>query len=152
MQLRSNHRLDPTPGQRIASVRAFGCARAVFNDGLRIRQQAHAVRIVLAAGRAERQNACGGSVSPSVRRKAGPDETGTRLEAGRASGRRGGNLPASSGRGRQRLGRAPVVPARVRARGDARQVGARLERAAARCPAGPHPGARRSGGRPAAGR
>jgi hypothetical protein len=30
----------PTPGQRIAPARAFGCARVVFNDGLRQRQQA----------------------------------------------------------------------------------------------------------------
>ena len=42
MQLRYNYRLYPTPGQRAALARAFGCARVVFNDGLRIRQQAHA--------------------------------------------------------------------------------------------------------------
>ncbi|MFF4013880.1 RNA-guided endonuclease InsQ/TnpB family protein [Streptomyces sp. NPDC001843] len=42
MQLRYNYRLEPTPGQRIALARAFGCARTVFNDGLRIRQEAHA--------------------------------------------------------------------------------------------------------------
>ena len=42
MQLRYNYRLYPTPGQRAALVRAFGCARVVFNDGLRIREQAYA--------------------------------------------------------------------------------------------------------------
>lgn len=42
MQLRFNYRLDPTPGQRIALAKAFGCARMVFNDALRIRQEAHA--------------------------------------------------------------------------------------------------------------
>ncbi|MFG2825439.1 RNA-guided endonuclease InsQ/TnpB family protein [Kitasatospora sp. NPDC048365] len=31
----------PTPGQREALARAFGCARVVFNDGLRVRQEAH---------------------------------------------------------------------------------------------------------------
>ena len=41
MQLRYNYRLYPTPGQRAALARAFGCARVVFNDGLRIREQAH---------------------------------------------------------------------------------------------------------------
>ena len=41
MQLRYNYRLYPTPGQRAALARAFGCARVVFNDGLRIRAQAH---------------------------------------------------------------------------------------------------------------
>ncbi|MEU4515352.1 transposase [Nonomuraea wenchangensis] len=30
-----------TPGQQIALARAFGCARTVFNDGLRLRQEAH---------------------------------------------------------------------------------------------------------------
>jgi putative transposase len=41
VQLRYNYRLYPTPGQRIALARAFGCARVVFNDGLRARQEAH---------------------------------------------------------------------------------------------------------------
>src|SRR6266568_3539024 len=41
MQLRYNFRLKPTPGQRVALARAFGCARVVFNDGLRAREQAH---------------------------------------------------------------------------------------------------------------
>ncbi|MES9539181.1 RNA-guided endonuclease TnpB family protein [Actinomadura sp. NPDC000600] len=40
MQLRYNYRLYPTPGQQIELARAFGCARVVFNDGLRARQQA----------------------------------------------------------------------------------------------------------------
>ncbi|WP_067175338.1 RNA-guided endonuclease InsQ/TnpB family protein [Microtetraspora niveoalba] len=38
MQLRYNFRLYPTPGQRESLARAFGCARVVFNDGLRARQ------------------------------------------------------------------------------------------------------------------
>ncbi len=42
MKLRYNYRLYPTPGQRAALARAFGCARVMFNDGLRIREQAHA--------------------------------------------------------------------------------------------------------------
>jgi putative transposase len=42
VQLRYNYRLYPSPGQRDALARAFGCARVVFNDGLRARQQAHA--------------------------------------------------------------------------------------------------------------
>lgn len=40
MQLRYNYRLYPTPGQRIALARAFGCARVVFNDALTARQEA----------------------------------------------------------------------------------------------------------------
>jgi len=42
MQLRYNYRLYPTPDQRAALARAFGCARVVFNDGLRARQEAFA--------------------------------------------------------------------------------------------------------------
>ncbi|WP_329083650.1 RNA-guided endonuclease InsQ/TnpB family protein [Streptosporangium sp. NBC_01469] len=42
MQLRYNVRLYPSPGQRHALARAFGCARTVYNDGLRIRREAHA--------------------------------------------------------------------------------------------------------------
>ncbi|MFI9382250.1 helix-turn-helix domain-containing protein [Kutzneria sp. NPDC052558] len=40
MQLRYNYRVYPTLGQQGALARAFGCARVVFNDGLRIRQEA----------------------------------------------------------------------------------------------------------------
>ena len=42
MQLRYNYRLYPTAGQQAALVRAFGCARVVFNDALAAREQAHA--------------------------------------------------------------------------------------------------------------
>ncbi len=42
MQLRYNYRLYPTPGQRQALARAFGCARVVYNDGLHARQEARA--------------------------------------------------------------------------------------------------------------
>ena len=42
MQVRYNYRLYPTGGQRQALARAFGCARVVYNDGLRARQKAHA--------------------------------------------------------------------------------------------------------------
>ncbi len=42
MQLRYNYRLYPAPGQVQALARAFGCARVVFNDALRARQDGHA--------------------------------------------------------------------------------------------------------------
>jgi putative transposase len=42
MRLRYNYRLYPTPGQQQALARAFGCARVVFNDALRARQEARA--------------------------------------------------------------------------------------------------------------
>jgi putative transposase len=40
VQLRYNYRVYPDAGQREALARAFGCARVVFNDGLRARQRA----------------------------------------------------------------------------------------------------------------
>jgi putative transposase len=40
VQLRYNFRIYPTPSQREALARAFGCARVVFNDALRARQTA----------------------------------------------------------------------------------------------------------------
>ena len=40
MLLRYSYRLDPTPSQREALARAFGCARVVFNDALAARQTA----------------------------------------------------------------------------------------------------------------
>ncbi|MFF5205641.1 RNA-guided endonuclease InsQ/TnpB family protein [Streptosporangium sp. NPDC000396] len=41
MRLRYSFRIDPTPGQRIALARAFGCARVVFNDAVALRNHAH---------------------------------------------------------------------------------------------------------------
>ena len=38
VQLRYNFRLDPTPGQRIALAKAFGCARWVYNAALAVRK------------------------------------------------------------------------------------------------------------------
>jgi putative transposase len=40
MRLRYRFRLYPTPAQREALARAFGCSRVVYNDGLRLREEA----------------------------------------------------------------------------------------------------------------
>ncbi|WP_406837696.1 RNA-guided endonuclease InsQ/TnpB family protein [Streptomyces sp. AHU1] len=40
MQLRYTFRIEPGPGQRAALARAFGCARVVYNDALRAREDA----------------------------------------------------------------------------------------------------------------
>ena len=42
VQLRYRYRLNPSPGQVQALARVFGCARVVFNDALRARQEASA--------------------------------------------------------------------------------------------------------------
>jgi len=41
MQVRYRYRIYPSAGQRQALARAFGCARVVYNDCLRIRDEAH---------------------------------------------------------------------------------------------------------------
>jgi putative transposase len=40
--VRYRYRLYPSPGQRQALGRVFGCARVVYNDALRLREQCHA--------------------------------------------------------------------------------------------------------------
>jgi putative transposase len=42
MLVRYRYRIDPTSAQRQALARAFGCARVVYNDALRARQDAYA--------------------------------------------------------------------------------------------------------------
>jgi putative transposase len=44
MLVRYRYRLDPTPSQRQALARAFGCARVVYNDALYERERAHQTR------------------------------------------------------------------------------------------------------------
>jgi len=41
MRLRYRYRLDPISGQRQALAWAFGCARVVYNDGLRLREDSY---------------------------------------------------------------------------------------------------------------
>ena len=43
MQVRYRYRIYPSSGQQQALTRAFGCARVVYNDCLRVRDQAYAV-------------------------------------------------------------------------------------------------------------
>ncbi|MGX6509319.1 RNA-guided endonuclease InsQ/TnpB family protein [Rhodococcus sp. SJ-2] len=47
MQLRYQYRVYPTPGQQNRLARSFGCARVVFNDALRARQDAYAAGVTL---------------------------------------------------------------------------------------------------------
>ncbi|HEV8374239.1 MAG TPA: transposase [Actinomycetota bacterium] len=42
MLARYRYRIDPAPAQRIALAKAFGCARVVYNDALRARQDTYA--------------------------------------------------------------------------------------------------------------
>jgi Helix-turn-helix domain len=40
--VRYRYRLYPSPGQRQSLARVFGCARVVYNDCLRMREECHA--------------------------------------------------------------------------------------------------------------
>jgi len=42
MQVRYRYRIYPSPGQKQMLARTFGCARVVYNDCLRVRDEAHA--------------------------------------------------------------------------------------------------------------
>lgn len=42
MLARYRYRLYPSPGQRQVLARVFGCARVVYNDSLRLREECHA--------------------------------------------------------------------------------------------------------------
>lgn len=55
MQLRYQYRVYPTPGQQDKLARAFGCARVVFNDALRARQDAHTSGVQLSDTDVQRQ-------------------------------------------------------------------------------------------------
>ena len=81
MQLRYNYRLYPTPGQQQSLARAFGCARVVFNDGLRARQESHAAgspylsdgelsKLIITAAKQTPQRAWLGEVSAVVLQQA----------------------------------------------------------------------------------
>ena len=60
VQVRYRYRIYPTAGQQRALARAFGCARVVVHD-----RDVNAARNILAAGRADKSNACGGQVRPA---------------------------------------------------------------------------------------
>ncbi|MEO3783326.1 RNA-guided endonuclease TnpB family protein [Actinocorallia sp. B10E7] len=119
MQLRYNFRLYPTPGQRQALARAFGCARVVFNDGLRARRDAHAAgrpylsdvelsRLVITAAKHTEERAWLGEVSAVVLQQALADlNAAYRNFFASLTGRRKG---------------PKVAPPRYRSRKDARQA------------------------------
>ena len=116
VQLRYNYRLYPGPGQRQALARAFGCARVVFNDALRARQDAHAAGLPyitdaelsarLTAAKASPQRAWLGEVSSVVLQQslAGP-ERGVpellRLRHGQTEGASGRAAPVPVPQGPQ---------------------------------------------------
>jgi putative transposase len=127
VQLRYNYRLYPTPGQQQALARAFGCARVVFNDALRARQQAHETGLPfitdaelsarLTASKTTPQRAWLAEVSAAVLQQALADlNLAYRNFFASATGKRNGR---------------PVGPPRYRSRKDRRQSVRHAGRAAA---------------------
>ncbi|ROO63276.1 putative transposase [Micromonospora sp. Llam0] len=119
VQLRYNYRITPDAAQRTALAQAFGCARVVFNDGLRLRQQAREAgekyisdgdlsKLVITAAKASEDRAWLGEVSAVVLQQALADlNTAYRNLFNSLSGKR---------RGRK------VAPPRYRSRKDNRQA------------------------------
>ena len=98
VQVRYRYRIYPTAWQQQALARAFGCARVVYNDCLRLRDACYTAgenisdtevqrRVITLAKltperswRAESLNACGTGVRPPLRVAAGA-EAGTHRSA-----------------------------------------------------------------------
>jgi putative transposase len=109
MQFRYNYRRYPTRGQRAALARAFGCARVVFNDGLRTRQEARNAGLPyvtdtelsarLTAAKATPERAWLGEVSAVVLQQALADLNDGSCPASKTEARTG-TRPGSRSRGR----------------------------------------------------
>jgi putative transposase len=55
MQMRYRYRIEPTPAQQAMLARVFGCARVVFNDALRVRDQAYRAGVKLSDSEVQRR-------------------------------------------------------------------------------------------------
>jgi putative transposase len=55
MLVRYRYRLRPTPGQQMKLARVFGCARVVYNDALRLREESHAAEEKISDGEVQRR-------------------------------------------------------------------------------------------------
>jgi putative transposase len=53
--VRYRYRLCPIPAQQMALARVFGCARVVYNDALRLREECHAARERISDGEVQRR-------------------------------------------------------------------------------------------------
>jgi putative transposase len=55
MLVRYRYRLRATPGQRMALARVFGCARVVYNDALRLREECYAAGVKISDSDVQRR-------------------------------------------------------------------------------------------------
>jgi putative transposase len=61
---RYRYRVYPSPGQRLALARVFGCARVVYNDSLRLREECHAAGVKISDGQVQRRVVTLAKLSP----------------------------------------------------------------------------------------
>jgi putative transposase len=62
--VRYRYRLYPSPGQRQRLARAFGCARVVYNDCLRLREESHAAGVKISDTEVQRRVVTLAKLSP----------------------------------------------------------------------------------------
>jgi transposase len=55
VQVRCRYRIYPSPGQQQPLARAFGCARVVYNDCLRLREEARAAGVKISDSQVQRR-------------------------------------------------------------------------------------------------
>jgi putative transposase len=55
MQRRYRYRIDPTPAQAVMFSRVFGCCRVVFNDAVRVREEARLAGLTLSDSEIQRR-------------------------------------------------------------------------------------------------
>jgi putative transposase len=55
VQMRYRYRIEPTPAQQRMLARVFGCARVVFNDALRVRDEAYRAGVKLSDAEIQRR-------------------------------------------------------------------------------------------------
>ncbi len=53
--MRYRYRIEPTPAQQQMLARAFGCCRVVFNDALRVREEAYRGSVQLSDSEVQRR-------------------------------------------------------------------------------------------------
>ena len=53
--MRYRYRIEPTPAQQRMLARVFGCARVVFNDALRVREEAYRAGVKLSDAEIQRR-------------------------------------------------------------------------------------------------
>jgi putative transposase len=64
MLVRYRYRLRPTAGQRVMLARVFGCARVVYNDALRLREESHAAGVTISDSEVQRRVITLGKLTP----------------------------------------------------------------------------------------